>query len=268
MEFLHSGAWPIIIFGGFAVGFLVGLTGVGAGSLMTPFLISGIGISPVMAVGTDLLFASITKASAAWRHHSLGNVNWAIVRWLAMGSLPGAAIVLAWIYFAEPDIHVLAAIIRQVLACALVVSALCVAAYPLLKRIAVTAADAALPVSVRQGPTLLLGLVLGVLVALTSVGAGAIGVVALTVLYHSLSARRLIGTDIVHAIPLTFLAGASHFGMGNVDLNILGFLLLGSVPGIALGSRITGLVPDWVLRVALALVLFWAAYSLLNPMRQ
>ena len=88
---------------------------------------------------------------------------------------------------------------------------------------------------------------LGVLVALTSVGAGAIGVVALTVLYHSLSARRLVGTDIVHAIPLTFLAGASHFGMGNVDLKILGFLLIGSVPGIALGSRITGLVPDWVL---------------------
>ena len=131
---------------------------------------------------------------------------------------------------------------------ALVVSALCVAAYPLLKRYAMTAADHAAPVIVRPAPTLLLGLVLGVLVALTSVGAGAIGVVALTVLYHSLSARRLVGTDIVHAIPLTFLAGASHFGMGNVDLQILGFLLIGSVPGIALGSRITGLVPDWVLR--------------------
>jgi len=267
MEFLHSGAWPIIVFGGFAVGFLVGLTGVGAGSLMTPFLISGIGISPVMAVGTDLLFASITKASAAWRHHSLGNVNWPIVRWLATGSLPGAAMVLGWIYLAEPDIHVLAAIIRKVLAFALVVSALCVAAYPLLKRYAMSAHDPSGLVAARPGRTAVLGLVLGVLVALTSVGAGAIGVVALTALYHALSARRLIGTDIVHAIPLTFLAGASHFGMGNVDLEILGFLLIGSVPGIALGSRITGLVPDWVLRVALALVLFWAAYSLINPLR-
>jgi uncharacterized membrane protein YfcA len=263
MEFLHSGAWPIIIMGGFAVGFLVGLTGVGAGSLMTPFLISGIGISPVLAVGTDLLFASITKASAAWRHHALGNVNWPIVRWLAMGSLPGATLVLGWIYLAEPDVHVLAAIIRKVLAFALVVSALCVAAYPLLKRYAMVASE----VTVRPGPTWVLGLVLGVLVALTSVGAGAIGVVALTALYSSLSARRLVGTDIVHAIPLTFLAGASHFGMGNVDLKILGFLLIGSVPGIALGSRITGLVPDWVLRVTLALVLFWAAYSLINPLR-
>lgn len=267
MEFLHSGAWPIVIAGGFAVGFLVGLTGVGAGSLMTPFLISGIGISPVLAVGTDLLFACITKASAAWRHHALGNVNWPIVRWLATGSLPGAALVLAWIYLAQPDIHVLAGIIRDVLAFALVVSALCVAAYPALKRYAMRASDAEAPADVRKLYTLGLGFVLGVLVALTSVGAGAIGVVALTVLYHSLSARRLIGTDIVHAIPLTFLAGASHLGMGNVDLPILGLLLIGSVPGIALGSRITGMVPDWVLRITLALVLFWAAYSLINPLK-
>jgi len=262
---LLSDSWPLIIGGGFAVGFLVGLTGVGAGSLMTPFLISGIGISPVLAVGTDLLFASITKASAAWRHHSMGNVNWPIVRWLALGSLPGALAMLAWIYFAEPDIHVLAAIIRKVLAAALVVSALGVAIYPLLKRYAMRAPDAAGPPVVRPLPTLALGLVLGVLVALTSVGAGAIGVVVLTALYHALSARRLIGTDIVHAIPLTFIAGMSHFGMGNVDLPILGLLLVGSVPGIALGSRITGLVPDWLLRVVLALVLMWAAYSLLGP---
>jgi uncharacterized membrane protein YfcA len=259
-----SDSWPLIIGGGFAVGFLVGLTGVGAGSLMTPFLISGIGVSPVMAVGTDLLFASITKASAAWRHHSMGNVNWPIVRWLALGSLPGALAMLAWIYFAAPDTHVLAALIRKVLAGALVVSAVGVATYPLLRRYAMQAPDATAPTIVRPMPTLVLGLILGVLVALTSVGAGAIGVVVLTALYHALSARRLIGTDIVHAIPLTFLAGMSHFGMGNVDLPILGLLLLGSVPGIALGSRITGLVPDWFLRITLALVLTWAAYSLVN----
>jgi uncharacterized protein len=266
MDFLVSNHWALIIVGGFTVGFLVGLTGVGAGSLMTPFLISGIGISPVLAVGTDLLFASITKASAAWRHHSLGNVDWPIVRWLAAGSLPGALAVLAWMYLAQPDTHILAAIIRQLLAGALVISALGVAIYPLLKRYAMHAPDADAPTVVRRGPTLALGLVLGTLVALTSVGAGAIGVVALTVLYHSLSARRLIGTDIVHAIPLTFLAGASHFGMGHVDLGILGWLLVGSVPGIALGSRITGMVPDWFLRVVLACVLIWAAYSLIGTL--
>src|SRR3990172_12127495 len=107
MDVLLSNTWPVIIIGGFTVGFLVGLTGVGAGSLMTPFLISGIGIPPVLAVGTDLLFASLTKASAAWRHHSLGNVDWTIVRWLASGSLPGAAAMLAWICFAKPDTHML-----------------------------------------------------------------------------------------------------------------------------------------------------------------
>jgi len=263
MDFLLSNSWPVIIIGGFTVGFLVGLTGVGAGSLMTPFLISGIGISPVLAVGTDLLFASITKASAAWRHHALGNVDWGIVRWLAMGSLPGALVMLAWLYLIGPDTHAISMIIRKVLAGALMVSATGIALYPWLKRSASQAADANEPTVVRKGPTLILGLVLGTLVALTSVGAGAIGVVALTVLYHSLSARRLIGTDIVHAIPLTFLAGITHFGMGNVNLEILGLLLLGSVPGIALGSRITGLVPDWFLRVVLAFVLVWAAYSLL-----
>jgi uncharacterized membrane protein YfcA len=263
MVAFFSDSWLLIVSGGFTVGFLVGLTGVGAGSLMTPFLISGIGISPVQAVGTDLLFASLTKASAAWRHHALGNVDWAIVRWLAAGSLPGALAMLAWIYLATPDTHVLATLIRKVLAGALIVSAIGVALYPWLKQYAMRAPDAAGPTLVRRGPTLALGLVLGMLVALTSVGAGAIGVVALTALYHSLSARRLIGTDIVHAIPLTFLAGASHFGMGNVDLPILGLLLVGSVPGIALGSRITGLVPDWFLRIVLAIVLLWAAYSLL-----
>jgi uncharacterized membrane protein YfcA len=156
----------------------------------------------------------------------------------------------------------LANLIRRILAAALVVSSTAVASYPLLQRYAMRSADASAPTVVRRGPTLVLGLVLGILVALTSVGAGAIGVVALTALYHSLSARRLVGTDIVHAIPLTFLAGMSHFSMGNVELPILGILLVGSVPGIALGSRITGLVPDWFLRIVLATVLLWAAYSL------
>ena len=257
-----SASWPLIIGGGFCVGFLVGLTGVGAGSLMTPFLISGIGVPPVLADGTDLLFASITKASAAWRHHALGNVDWPIVRWLAAGSLPGALVMLTWIYYGAPDTQLLATLIRKILAGALVVSAAAVASYPLLQRYMMHSADASVAPQVRRAPTLILGVVLGVLVALTSVGAGAIGVVALTALYHALSARRLVGTDIVHAIPLTFLAGMSHFSMGNVDLRILGILLVGSVPGIALGSRITGLVPDWFLRVVLAIVLLWASYSL------
>lgn len=258
-------AYPflLIIAGGFGVGFLVGITGVGAGSLMTPFLISGIGVSPVVAVGTDLLFASITKASAAFRHHRLGNVDWRIVGSLAAGSLPGAAAMLAGLYLLNPDTDAIASIIRQVLAAALVVSAVAIALYPWLKKAngdSFVLTDAL--IAARPLPTFFLGLVLGALVALTSVGAGAIGVVVLTLLYPAIFARRIIGTDIVHAIPLTFLAGASHFGMGHVDVKLLGMLLLGSVPGIALGSRVTRLVPDWLLRVFLAVILIYAAYQL------
>src|SRR3569833_2028831 len=167
MDVLMSHTWLLIIAGGFTVGFLVGMTGVGAGSLMTPFLISVIGVNPVQAVGTDLLFASLTKASAAWRHHSLDNVEWPIVRWLAAGSLPGALAMLAWIYFGAPDMHVLAALIRKVLAGALVVSALAIALYPLLRRYLLRPSDFGAPIVVRPAPTLVLGVVLGVLVALT-----------------------------------------------------------------------------------------------------
>lgn len=252
----------LIIAGGFGVGFLVGVTGVGAGSLMTPFLISGIGVSPVIAVGTDLLFASITKASAAWRHHALGNVDWRIVRWLAAGSLPGAATTIAWLYFFTPETAYLASIIRHVLAVALVVSSVAIILYPILAGRSERAATESDNTVVRPLGTLLLGFVLGTLVALTSVGAGAIGVVVLTALYPRVYARRIIGTDIVHAIPLTFVAGISHLGLGHVDLKLLGLLLLGSVPGIALGSRITQLLPDWLLRVLLAIVLCYAAWQL------
>lgn len=260
MDALLATSWPLIVGGGFVIGFLVGITGVGAGSLTTPLLISGAGVPPALAVGTDLLFAAITKASAAWRHQKLGNVDWPILRWLAAGSIPGALAVLAWLYFAQPDTHVLAMYVRETLAVALIVSALAIGLYPILMRNKPRADGTNHPPRVFE--TFGLGVVLGSLVALTSVGAGAIGVVVLTGLYPTLLARRTVGTDIVHAIPLTFVAGMGHAGLGNVDLTILAALLLGSIPGIALGSRVTGIIPDWVLRIVLSLVLCWAAYAL------
>jgi uncharacterized membrane protein YfcA len=231
--------WHLIGGGGFVIGFLIGITGVGAGSLTTPLLI-GIGFTPTIAVGTDLLFASITKASAAWRHHRLRNVDWPILGCLALGSLPGAATMLGLLYVTKADTHVLAIYIRQVLAVMLVVSAFAIALHPWLRRQQPPDAHAAVHVPPRTLPTLLFGAVLGMLVTLTSVGAGAIGVAVLTGLYPALLARRIVGTDIVHAIPL----------------------LAGSVPGILIGSRITGLIPDWMLRITLGLVLLWAAYLL------
>lgn len=262
MDVLLATPWPLIVGGGFIIGFLIGITGVGAGSLTTPLLISGVGVPPALAVGTDLLFAAITKASAAWRHQKLGNVDWPILRWLAAGSIPGAVGVLAWLYLAQPDTHVLATYVREVLACALIVSALAIGLYPILMRRKAVMPDHSLPP--RRAETFAFGLLLGSLVALTSVGAGAIGVVVLTGLYPGLMARRIVGTDIVHAIPLTFVAGLGHAGLGNVDPMILAGLLVGSIPGIAIGSRITGIIPDWALRIALSLVLCYASYVLWN----
>lgn len=259
MDVLLSNPIFVLIGGGFIIGFLIGVTGVGAGSLTTPLLISGVGVPATVAVGTDLLFAAITKASAAWRHHKLGNVEWGILRWLAMGSLPGAGLVLGWLYWAEPDTQVLSGYIRQVLAIALIVSAIAIVLHVIFKDRTPHTAD---PVTVRRLPTFCYGAILGVLVALTSVGAGAIGVAVLAGLYPLLLARRVVGTDIVHAVPLTLLAGAGHAGLGNLDLYVLGGLLIGSVPGIALGSRVTGFLPDWLLRILLAIVLTYAAYLL------
>jgi uncharacterized protein len=256
-------ASPWIVAGGCLIGFLIGMTGVGAGSLTTPMLITGFGLPPAVAVGTDLLFASITKATAAWRHQRLANIDWSILRWLAAGSLPGAAAVLAWLYIVRPDTEALARTIRTALAYSLFASAGANALYPWVARYDVLTAIDMRNTGLGKTATIGLGIVLGFLVALTSVGAGAIGVVVLMVLYPSLVARRLIGTDIVHAIPLTFIAGVGHLGMGSVDFKVLALLLLGSIPGIAVGSRITGIVPDWLLRIALAIVLLNAGVLLL-----
>ena len=253
--------WPLIVAGGFVVGFLVGMTGVGAGSLMTPFLITQVGVPPTLAVGTDLLFASITKASAAYPHHNFGNVNWRMVGWLAAGSVPGSLAMLALLSYIDPDTAALSRLIKQALVGALVVSSIAILLYPLMTRNRPVATDGA-EVAVRPVPTALLGLVLGSIVTLTSVGAGAIGVVILTMLYPRLMTRRLIGTDIVHAVPLTLISGLGHMGMGNTNFALLGLLLVGSLPGIAIGSRLTGRLPDWFLRGALAVILCFAAYQL------
>lgn len=250
--------WLLVSAGGFFIGVLIGLTGVGGGSLTTPMLISGFGVAPAVAVGTDLLFASITKASAAWRHHSQGNVDWPIFGYMACGSLTSTLITLAWFKLASPDTEALATVIRTVLVGALVLSALMVSLVPWwLKR---RGRLLGLEVVARPVPTIMYGFVIGALVTITSVGAGAIGVAILTMLYPSLMARRVVGTDIVHAIPLAMLSGMGHLSMGNVEFTLLGALLLGSVPGIMIGSRIVTWVPDWLLRLVLSAVLFYAAY--------
>lgn len=262
-DFSLLSQWPLIVSGGFVVGFLVGMTGVGAGSLMTPFLITHVGVQPALAVGTDLLFASITKASSALPHHNFGNVNWRIVRWLAAGSVPGSIAMLGLIGWLQPDLATMAHVIKNALVGALILSSAAIIIYPFLMRgSGKVRLESGGDHPVRPLPTLLLGVLLGSIVTLTSVGAGAIGVVVLTLLYPALRPRHLIGTDIVHAVPLTLVSGLGHLGMGNTNFTLLGLLLVGSLPGIAIGSRLTGRLPDWLLRAALATILVFAAYQL------
>lgn len=248
---------------GAGVGFLVGLTGVGGGALMTPLLISTFGVAPAVAVGTDLLYAAVTKTVGGWRHHVAENVNWPIVIRLSMGSIPAAIVLLAIMAYMPLNTVAMAEWIRYGLAFALPVSALAIVLYPILMKGHATGELSVDPPQ-RALATVCFGVALGLLVTLTSVGAGAIGVVVLAALFPALAAKRIVGTDIAHAVPLTLVAGAGHLGLGHVDFGVLGALLCGSIPGILLGTRLAGVAPDWLLRPLLAVTLCYAAYALLS----
>lgn len=218
---------------GLVVGFIVGMTGVGGGSLMTPILL-WFGISPATAVGTDLLYAAITKASGVWVHARNKNVDWKITGLLSLGSVPAAALTLWFLHTLHADTSALNAVIKQGLAVVLILTALAILFKSRLQAFASRHAGDHYHLSDRSLNTLtvLTGVVLGVMVTLTSIGAGALGTVALFLLYPSRSLAAWVGTEIAHAVPLTLVAGLGHAGMGNMDWSLLGYLLLGSLPGI------------------------------------
>ncbi|AMK31884.1 Putative sulfate permease [Pseudomonas putida] len=248
---------------GLVVGFIVGMTGVGGGSLMTPILL-WFGINPATAVGTDLLYAAITKASGVWVHGRNKNIDWKITGWLSLGSVPAAALTLWFLSTLHTDTSALNAIIKQGLAVVLILTALAILFKSRLQVFASKHAGDHYHLSDRTLNilTVITGVVLGVMVTLTSIGAGALGTVALFLLYPFLVTRRLVGTEIAHAVPLTLVAGLGHAGMGNMDWSLLGYLLLGSLPGIYLGSHLTGRISDRVLRPCLATMLLLIGYKL------
>lgn len=248
---------------GLIVGFIVGMTGVGGGSLMTPILL-WFGINPATAVGTDLLYAAITKASGVWVHGKQKNIDWAITGWLALGSVPAAAATLWFLSTLHTDTAALNAIIKQGLAVVLILTALAILFKSRLQAFASKHAGDRYHLSGRSLNvlTVITGVVLGVMVSLTSIGAGALGTVALFLLYPYLVTRRLVGTEIAHAVPLTLVAGLGHASMGNMDWSLLGYLLLGSLPGIYIGSHLTGKISDSVLRPCLAGMLLLIGYKL------
>jgi uncharacterized membrane protein YfcA len=240
---------PFYALAGLLVGALVGLTGVGGGSLMTPLLVLLFGMHPSAAVGTDLLYASVTKSIGTGVHGSRGTVDWSIVARLAAGSVPAAAAtltLLTWFHTAGAN-----KVITEVLGAALIVAAIV-----LLFRQRILgffghrlgAEDAGR----TTGLTVALGAILGILVPLSSVGAGAIGMTVLLILYPRAPVGRLVGSDIAHAVPLTLIAGTSHWLMGDVSVPLLASLLVGGVPGVVAGSLVSSRVSNRVLRPVLA----------------
>ena len=251
---------------GVFVGTLVGLTGVGGGSLMTPILVLLFGQSPVVAVGTDLVFAAATKLAATASFGVSRRVDWRIVGRLALGSVPGATGALAWFWFTRRPAAVVDELVLHCLGAVLLGTAVCLVLQGYLQRLGLELTAASLERTERWKPllTVLSGLVLGIAVTLTSVGAGALGTVALLYLYPlRLSTDRLVATDIAHALPVTIIAGFGHAALGHLNLPVLGCLLLGSIPGVLLASRITLRVPAGVTRALIAVMLAVASARLL-----
>ncbi|HLX02397.1 MAG TPA: sulfite exporter TauE/SafE family protein [Trinickia sp.] len=239
---------------GLGVGFLVGLTGVGGGSLMTPLLVLLFGVHPATAVGTDLLYAAATKATGTLVHGLKGSIDWQVTGRLAAGSVPAAAVTLWLLHRYGMNSHGATTLIQTVLGVALLVTSVALIFRP--KLAAFAARHASAPAPLRTALlTALTGAVLGVLVSLTSVGAGAIGVTVLLLLYPALPTSRIVGSDIAHAVPLTLIAGMGHWLLGSVDWSMLLSLLVGSLPGIAIGSHLSARAPDALLRNLLAATL-------------
>ena len=248
---------------GLAVGIIVGMTGVGGGSLMTPLLVLLFGIHPATAVGTDLLYAAVTKSVGTAVHGGRNkSIDWKIVRRLAVGSVPATLATFAVMQamgLQSSKGGVLAFMLGAVLL---------VTSITLLFRTQIVAFFAGKIATSNENLvavlTMLTGVVLGVLVTTTSVGAGAIGVTALLVLYPRLATLRIVGSDIAHAVPLTLISGLGHWYLGDVDFGLLGTLLIGSIPGIIIGSYLAPKLPEAALRLLLAFILVLVSFKLMG----
>ena len=255
------------IFAGFFVGIVVGLTGVGGGSLMTPILIFFFGVKPYLAVGTDLLFAAFTKMGGTVKLARSRQIEWRVVLHLSAGSIP-AALVTLWVL---KTIGPASTVIQQMMTSTLGMALLLTAAATLYKALRGKAA----PRQVARGQEtlaatprhwslpLLFGTLIGTLVTLTSVGAGAIGVTVLMLLYPLLPLPRIVAADIAYAVPLTLVAGLGHASIGSVDWPMLALLLAGSLPGIWLGSHFMSRVPERAIRGLLSVLLAYAGTKLI-----
>jgi len=247
--------WLQYVLAGAGVGLLVGLTGVGGGSLMTPLLLA-LGIPAHTAVGTDLLYAAVTKGSGAISHHIKRNINWRITLTLAAGSIPASIITIFILkhFFHQPEEY------KEILTFSLGIMLVLTSSVLLLRNYLIPKKTTTSPTTVTLQKhatpwTFFMGVLLGIFVTLSSVGAGAFGAAILLTLYPRLSTIKIIGTDIAHAVPLTLIAGLGHLYLGNIDFNLLTALLIGSVPAIHLGIHFAHRIPDKIMQPLLATVL-------------
>jgi uncharacterized membrane protein YfcA len=253
---------PVMTLAGFGVGIIVGLTGMGGGALMTPVLVLLFGVPPMAAVSSDLAASAVMKPFGGWVHARQGTVNWSLVGWLCAGSVPSAFVGVLLLRLVGPD-GAVQHTIQLALAVALLMAAagLAVKAYTARRG---SVGGPAPTVRVRPLPTALLGAAGGLVVGLTSVGSGSLIIVILLALYPTLRANDLVGTDLVQAIPLVAAAALGHALFGDLRFDIAGAVLLGSVPGVLLGARLSARAPAGVVRAALVVVLLASALKLLG----
>ncbi len=243
---------------GFIVGFIVGMTGVGGGSLMTPILVLGFGVKPAIAVGTDLLYAAITKSGGILVHNKKGSIEWHIVGLLAAGSLPASVMAIYILKYLEKAGINYDELITSSLSIALILTSFALIFKNRLHELGQNERFDAIRALHKQWQTpmtVIAGVILGVLVTLSSVGAGALGAAILFFLYPRLPAIKIVGTDLAHAVPLTAVAGLGHMHLGTINYWMLASLLVGSLPGIYLGSHVATRLPEKIVRPALAAML-------------
>ena len=245
-------------FAGFVVGFIIGLTGVGGGSLMTPILMLVFSVKPAVAVGTDLFYAAITKSGGILSHHKYGSIDWRVVRLMATGSVPATICAVFLLkQLASRGINY-EPLITSSLSVALILTSLVIlfkSRLQSLSKLEEFQFIAAIHQKYCAPMTILAGVVIGVLVTLSSVGAGALGAAFLFFLYPKMKTIRIVGTDLAHAVPITALGGLGHWHLGTVDFQILLSLIIGSLPGIWLGSRAGLHLPEKFMRMLLATIL-------------
>jgi len=245
---------------GALVGFVVGLTGMGGGALMTPLLVLAFGIPPLAAVSNDIVASMIMRPIGGGVHWKRGTVNWPLVKWLALGSIPSAFLGVLILRRLGVGIE-LQGMIRTALGAALIIASVGLVARPLLAA-RKKPGESQLPFYVKPLPTVAIGIIGGMLVGVTSVGSGTLMIILLLILYPRLKLSELVGTDLVQAVPLVASAALGHLLFGDFRFSLTGSILIGGIPGVFLGAQFSSRAPDYVIRPALIVVLLGSALKL------